>query len=50
VGFYVREGKLIGSYQDSNNFAARFEILTDATGEDQLTWAADQLNQKYLRG
>jgi putative CRISPR-associated protein (TIGR02619 family) len=50
AGFYVREGKLIGSYQDSNNFGARFEILTDATGEDQLTWAADQLNQKYLRG
>jgi putative CRISPR-associated protein (TIGR02619 family) len=47
VSFYVREGKLIGTYQDSNNFGARFEILTNATGDDQLTWAADQLNQAY---
>lgn len=47
IGFYVREGKLIGTYQDRDNFGARFEILTDGAGQDQLTWAADQLNQSY---
>lgn len=47
IGFYVREGKLIGTYQDKNGFGARFEILTDSDGPDQLTWAADQLNQAY---
>jgi putative CRISPR-associated protein (TIGR02619 family) len=47
IGFYVREGKLIGTFQDKDNFGARFEILTAAEGQDQLTWAADQLNQRY---
>lgn len=47
IGFYVREDKLIGTYQDGSNFGARFEILTNATDKDQLTWAADQLNQHY---
>ncbi|MBE2183848.1 MAG: putative CRISPR-associated protein [Anaerolineae bacterium] len=47
TGFFVREGKLIGTFQDKDKFGARFEILTAADGQDQLTWAADQLNQKY---
>jgi putative CRISPR-associated protein (TIGR02619 family) len=47
IGFYVREGKLIGTFQDKNNFGARYEIMTEADGQDQLTWAADQLNQRY---
>lgn len=47
IGFYIYEGKLVGTYQDKNKFGARFEILTNADGLDQLTWAADQLNQKY---
>lgn len=47
VGFHVYEGKLIGLYGD-RNFGARFEILTDAAGDDQLTWAADQLNQQFM--
>jgi putative CRISPR-associated protein (TIGR02619 family) len=49
VGFYVYEGKLIGLFRDRTGFGARFEILTNAAGDDQLTWAADQLNQKYMR-
>lgn len=47
IGFYVYKGKLVGTFQDKDNFGARFEILTNADGPDQLTWAADQLNQKY---
>jgi len=50
IGFYVREGKLIGTFQDKDNFGSRFEILTNAEYPDQLTWAADQLNQKYGDG
>ncbi len=44
TGFDVRQGKLIGMYR-ADDFGARFEILTNAEGDDQLTWAADQLNQ-----
>lgn len=47
IGFYVREGKLIGTYVDKDGFGGRFEILTNASSEDQLIWAADQLNQTY---
>lgn len=47
IGFYVHEGKLVGTYQDKDKFGARFEILTNAETSDQLVWAADQLNQKY---
>lgn len=47
IGFYVREGKLIGTYQDKDNFGARFELLSTAQSQDELAWAADQLNQKY---
>jgi putative CRISPR-associated protein (TIGR02619 family) len=50
IGFYVREGRLVGTFQDKGNFGARFEILTNATTQDQLTWAADQLNQLYGNG
>ncbi|GIL09193.1 MAG: hypothetical protein BroJett033_7040 [Chloroflexota bacterium] len=47
VGFYVYENKLVGLY-GNRDFGARFEILTAATGNDQLTWAADQLNQQFM--
>jgi putative CRISPR-associated protein (TIGR02619 family) len=50
ITFYVREGKLLGTFQDKDKFGARFVILTNAEGEDQLAWAADQLNQKYGSG
>lgn len=47
-GAYVREGKLFGTYVGKNNFGARFEIVTNAQLEEQLTWAADQINQYLL--
>jgi putative CRISPR-associated protein (TIGR02619 family) len=47
VAFYVSGDKLIGTYQDKDKFGARFEILTNASGLDQLAWAADQLNLFY---
>jgi putative CRISPR-associated protein (TIGR02619 family) len=47
IGFYIHEGKLVGTYQDKNRFGARFELLTNAITPAQLTWAADQLNQMY---
>jgi len=47
IGFYVREGRLFGAYQDKDNFGGRFEIFTTATSPDELIWAADFLNQKY---
>lgn len=50
IGFYVREGKLIGTYQDKDNFGARFELLSTAQSQDELAWAADQLNQQYKKG
>jgi putative CRISPR-associated protein (TIGR02619 family) len=49
IGFYVYEGKLVGLFTDNTGFGGRFEILTEATSTDQLTFAADQLNQMYYR-
>ncbi len=51
IGFFVKkdgeEYKLIGTYQDRNNFGARFRVhLTDESLK-ALTWAADTVNQKY---
>lgn len=53
IGFDVREDengfKLIGTYQDKDNFGARYRLhLTDESLK-ALTWAADQLNQRYRR-
>lgn len=48
IGFYVREGDLIGTYK--SDFGGRFKILTNADGPDQLAWAADQLNLRYGPG
>jgi putative CRISPR-associated protein (TIGR02619 family) len=51
VSFYVRneENKsfLIGTYQDKNNFGARFRIFLADESTESLTWAADYLNRKY---
>lgn len=52
IGFRVEmdaneNHRLIGTYEDKNNFGARFWIhVTDETTQ-ALRWAADQLNQKY---
>ena len=51
IGFYVREedGKkrLIGTFQDKDNFGARFWIHVTDESSIALAWAADTLNQKY---
>lgn len=52
IGFYVemdanQNYRLVGTYEDKNNFGARYWIhLTDKSSQS-LRWAADQLNQKY---
>lgn len=39
--------RLVGTFEDKNNFGARFWLhLTDESSQ-ALQWAADQLNQKY---
>lgn len=50
IGFYVRKGKLIGTYVDKDRFGARFEVLTNASSDEAFAWAADQLNQTYSQG
>jgi len=51
IGFHVRnEGdsrKLIGTYQDSNNFGARYRLHLTDESDPALAWAADYLNRKY---
>lgn len=51
IGFYVRdegnEKRLIGTFQDKNNFGARFWIHVTDESSMALAWAADTLNQKY---
>ncbi|HAI75194.1 MAG TPA: CRISPR-associated protein [Microscillaceae bacterium] len=51
IGFTVKpdENKniLIGTYQDKNNFGARFQVILADESSESLNWAADQLNQKY---
>lgn len=51
IGFDVRnegsERKLVGTYTDKDNFGARYRLhLTDESMK-ALSWAADQLNQRY---
>jgi putative CRISPR-associated protein (TIGR02619 family) len=51
IGFKVwsdgKSQKVVGMYQDKDGFGARFAVhLTDESPE-ALTWAADQLNQRY---
>ena len=52
IGFSVKpdaKGKLrlIGTFQDKNNFGARFRLHITDQSLNALTWAADFLNQKY---
>ncbi len=51
IGFFVRqEGedlRLIGTFQDKNNFGARFRLHITDQSPDALTWAADFLNRTY---
>ncbi|HOV07882.1 MAG TPA: putative CRISPR-associated protein [Spirochaetota bacterium] len=51
IGFTVKteENKniIVGTYQDKNNFGARFQVVLSDESSENLNWAADQLNQKY---
>ena len=51
IGFSVQEReegfRLIGTFQDRNNFGARFWLHITDESHNALTWAADFLNQKY---
>ena len=51
IGFFVRDDEerqvLVGTFQDKNNFGARFWLHLTDESSIALTWAADFLNQKY---
>ena len=52
IGFSVKQDeqenlRLIGTFQDKNNFGARFWLHTTDESLVALTWAADNLNQRY---
>lgn len=51
ISFYVQidgdQRRLIGTFQDKNNFGARFWLHLTDESLAALTWAADQLNQRY---
>jgi putative CRISPR-associated protein (TIGR02619 family) len=51
IGFSVKikddKDILVGTYQDKNNFGARFQIILSDESKESMNWAADQLNQKY---
>lgn len=51
TGFFVREEenkrKLIGTFQDKNNFGARFCLHITDDSSAVLAWAADFLNREY---
>lgn len=50
IGFFIREEdsfKLVGTYQDKNNFGAVFQLRLTDESLKALTWAADYLNQTY---
>ncbi|MEJ5273972.1 MAG: putative CRISPR-associated protein [Spirochaetota bacterium] len=53
IGFYVfydgKNKKLVGTYEDRNNFGARFNIILSNEKEDNLNYAADILNKKYRK-
>ena len=51
IGFAVKQEdenvRLIGTFQDKNNFGARFRLHITDQSLDALTWAADFLNRTY---
>ncbi|MBI4853199.1 MAG: putative CRISPR-associated protein [Acidobacteria bacterium] len=51
IGFFVKEEngekKLVGTFEDKNNFGARFWLHITDESSLALAWAADTLNQKY---
>ena len=54
IGFSVKTTDddkkiIIGTYQDRNNFGARFQIVLSDESIESLNWAVDQLNMKYRK-
>ncbi len=51
IGFTVKPDEknntLVGTFQDKNNFGARFQVVLADESSESLNWAADQLNQRY---
>ncbi|GIV30290.1 MAG: hypothetical protein KatS3mg028_1407 [Bacteroidia bacterium] len=51
IGFTVKpdgsKNIIVGTYQDKNNFGARFQVVLADESSESLNWVADQLNQKY---
>lgn len=51
ISFYVyddgAEKKLVGTFQDGNNFGGRFRIILSNESAENMNWAADFLNSKY---
>jgi len=51
IGFVVKKDGnkniLVGTYQDKDDFGARFQVVLADESNESLNWAADQLNQKY---
>lgn len=51
IGFSVKSDEnkniIVGTYQDKNNFGARFQVILADESSESLNWATDQLNQKY---
>ncbi len=54
IGFYVRttidhKRIIVGTYQDKDNFGARFQVILSNESFESLNWAVDQLNMKYRK-
>lgn len=51
ISFYVYddgvEKKLVGTFQDGNNFGGRFRIILSNESAENMNWAVDFLNSKY---
>lgn len=51
IEFFVKQENdtniLVGTYQDKDNFGARFQIILSDESNESLNWAAEFLNRKY---
>lgn len=53
IGFFVakhdNKNILVGTYQDKNNFGARYQIVLTDESNESLNWAAEYLNRIYQK-
>lgn len=51
IEFYIKnendENILIGTFQDKNNFGARYQLVLTDHSKESLNWAAEYLNRSY---